>query len=70
MDSMNSDPRVAMSVVRAKSNADIRRAAEFRGAAKVRRERARVPMSATPRQPVTRVWRRWFRLTAAFRVQS
>lgn len=70
MDSMIRDPRVAMSVVRAKSNADIRRAAEFHGAAKVRQERARVPMSASPSHPAKRAWMRWFKVNAAFRIQS
>lgn len=69
MDSMIRDPRVAMSVVRAKNSADIRRAAELRGSAKVRRGRARVSMSAAPHHPAPRVWRRWFRVTAHIRVQ-
>jgi len=40
MDWMNSGPYVALSLVRAKHSANIRRAAEFRGAAEIRSKRA------------------------------
>src|SRR4051794_14480642 len=55
MNSLNSDPHVAMSVYQYNRNADIRRAADFRRAAEIRRARTPAPMTDRTNRTTTAV---------------